>query len=84
MRCLLSVCRRIYELTSTIRNSWIVASNTSYLKLIEEDDELIQGVPKAYRQFRLVVGSPAKEHVLQQNVLEAQRKCVAYGFTPGS
>ncbi|KAK4700785.1 ubiquitin-conjugating enzyme E2 Q, partial [Phenoliferia sp. Uapishka_3] len=51
---------------------WIVASNTSYLKLIEEEDELVQGVPKEYRQFRLVVGSPAKEHLLETNIAAAQ------------
>ncbi|KAM0753059.1 hypothetical protein T439DRAFT_323673 [Meredithblackwellia eburnea MCA 4105] len=53
---------------------WIVASNTSYLKLIEEDDELVQGIPKSYRQFRLVVGSPEKEHALNQAVKVIQRK----------
>lgn len=51
---------------------WIVASNTSYLKVIEEEDELIQGIPKDYRQFRLIVGSPAKEHLLAESVKEAQ------------
>ncbi|CEQ39453.1 SPOSA6832_00978, partial [Sporobolomyces salmonicolor] len=53
---------------------WIVVSNTSYLKQIEENDELIQGVPKEYRQFRLVVGSPSKEHLLAENVKAAQTK----------
>ncbi|GAA5950707.1 hypothetical protein JCM21900_000486 [Sporobolomyces salmonicolor] len=53
---------------------WIVVSNTSYLKQIEENDELIQGVPKEYRQFRLVVGSPSKEHLLAENVKAAQAK----------
>ncbi|GAA5881505.1 hypothetical protein JCM1840_007127 [Sporobolomyces johnsonii] len=53
---------------------WIVASNTSYLKQIEDNDELIQGIPKEYRQFRLVVGSPSKEHLLAQNVKAAQAK----------
>jgi len=47
---------------------WIVASNTSYLKLIEEEDELIQGIGKECRQFKLVVGSPAKEHLLAESV----------------
>lgn len=47
---------------------WIVASNTAYLKLIEEEDELVQGVPSSYRQFRLVVGSPAKEHLLKKAI----------------
>lgn len=51
---------------------WIVASNTSYLKLIEDENELIQGIGKDCRQFRLVVGSPAKEHLLAESV-----KCVA-------
>ncbi|KAI5478234.1 ubiquitin-conjugating enzyme E2 Q [Pseudohyphozyma bogoriensis] len=51
---------------------WIVASNTSYLKQIEDEDELIQGIPKSYRQFRLVVGSPAKEHLLAENVKAVQ------------
>ncbi|GAA5944159.1 hypothetical protein JCM3775_001084 [Rhodotorula graminis] len=51
---------------------WIVASNTSYLKLIEEEDELIQGIGKDCRQFRLVVGSPAKEHLLAESVKTAQ------------
>lgn len=53
---------------------WIVASNTSYLKQIEDEDELVQGVPKAYRQFRLVVGSPAKEHLLKEAIKAAQAK----------
>ncbi|GAA5820502.1 hypothetical protein JCM11251_003020 [Rhodosporidiobolus azoricus] len=53
---------------------WIVASNTSHLKQIEEDDELIQGIPKDYRQFRLIVGSPAKEHLLAESVKAAQAK----------
>ncbi|GAA6000083.1 hypothetical protein JCM10207_006044 [Rhodosporidiobolus poonsookiae] len=53
---------------------WIVASNTSYLKQIEDDDELIQGIPKDYRQFRLIVGSPAKEHLLAESVKAAQAK----------
>ncbi|GAA6060017.1 hypothetical protein JCM10212_001175 [Sporobolomyces blumeae] len=53
---------------------FIVASNTSYLKLIEDDDELVEGVPKDHRQFRLVVGDPAKEHLLAQNVKRAQTK----------
>ncbi|BGP40452.1 hypothetical protein JCM10450v2_004434 [Rhodotorula kratochvilovae] len=53
---------------------WIVASNTSYLKLIEDEDELIQGIPKEYRQFRLVVGSPAKEHLLAESVKAVQAK----------
>ena len=72
---------------------WIVASNTAYLKLLEEDDELLQGIPDTYRQctsftflslrsprvsksslidgccaVRLVVGSPAKEHLLKKAV----------------
>ncbi|GAA5856066.1 hypothetical protein JCM9279_006494 [Rhodotorula babjevae] len=51
---------------------WIVASNTSYLKLIYEEDELIQGIGKDCRQFRLVVGSPAKEHLLAESVKAAQ------------
>jgi ubiquitin-conjugating enzyme E2 Q len=55
---------------------WIVASNTSYLKQIEDEDELVQGVPKAYRQFRLVVGSPAKEHLLAENVVKAKARNV--------
>ncbi|GAA5904071.1 hypothetical protein JCM6882_003817 [Rhodosporidiobolus microsporus] len=53
---------------------WIVASNTSHLKQIEEDDELIQGIPRDYRQFRLIVGSPAKEHLLAESVKAAQAK----------
>ncbi|BGP16562.1 hypothetical protein JCM10213_000526 [Rhodosporidiobolus nylandii] len=53
---------------------WIVASNTSYLKQVEDEDELIQGIPKDYRQFRLVVGSPAKEHLLNESVKAAQAK----------
>ena len=78
---------------------WIVASNTAYLKMIEEEDELVQGVPSSYRQctylphltssptsssshssrpttaadqprnpVRLVVGSPAKEHLLKKAI----------------
>lgn len=74
---------------------WIVASNTAYLKLIEEEDELVQGVPTSYRQctfslppsssfdderradempgeiVRLVVGSPAKEHLLKKAIESA-------------
>lgn len=57
-----------------------MASNTSYLKLIEEDDELVQGIPKAYRQFRLIVGSPAKEHLLDQNIKKLQLTCVSLLF----
>ncbi|GAA6050354.1 hypothetical protein JCM3770_002978 [Rhodotorula araucariae] len=53
---------------------WIVACNTSYLKLIEDEDELIQGISKDYRQFRLVVGSPAKEHLLAESVKTVQAK----------
>lgn len=53
---------------------FIVASNTSYLKQIDDEDELIQGIPKEYRQFRLVVGSPAKEHLLNENVKAAQAR----------
>lgn len=53
---------------------WIVASNTSYLKQIEDEDELIQGISKDYRQFRLVVGSPAKEHLQAASVKAAQAK----------
>ncbi|GAA5978067.1 hypothetical protein JCM5350_007386 [Sporobolomyces pararoseus] len=53
---------------------WIVASNTSYLKQIEDDDELIKGIPKEYRQFRFVVGSPAKEHLLAENIKAAQAR----------
>ncbi|GJN90810.1 hypothetical protein Rhopal_003824-T1 [Rhodotorula paludigena] len=53
---------------------WIVASNTSYLKQIEDEDELIQGISKDYRQFRLVVGSPAKEHLQAESVKAAQAK----------
>lgn len=53
---------------------WIVASNTSYLRQIEEEDELVQGVPKNYRQFKLVVGSPAKEHQLKVAIEAAQAK----------
>ncbi|GAA5893568.1 uncharacterized protein JCM6883_003563 [Sporobolomyces salmoneus] len=51
---------------------WIVASNTSYLKQIEDEDELIEGIPKEYRQFRFIVGSPSKEHLLAENVKAAQ------------
>ncbi|SCV71838.1 BQ2448_4532 [Microbotryum intermedium] len=50
---------------------WIVASNTSYLKAIDDGDELVQQIPKYYRQFRLVVGSPAKEHAFSESVKEA-------------
>ncbi|GAA6008198.1 hypothetical protein JCM11491_001926 [Sporobolomyces phaffii] len=53
---------------------FIVASNTSYLKQIEDEDELIKGIPKEYRQFRFVVGSPAKEHLLAENVKSAQAR----------
>lgn len=53
---------------------WIIASNTSYLKQIEDEDELINGIPKEYRQFRFVVGSPAKEHLLAENVKAAQAR----------
>ncbi|GAA5975703.1 hypothetical protein JCM11641_005842 [Rhodosporidiobolus odoratus] len=53
---------------------WIVASNTSHLVQIEDEDELIQGIPKDHRQFKLIVGSPAKEHLLAQSVKAAQTK----------
>lgn len=53
---------------------WVVASNTSYLKLIEEEDELVTGIPKNYRQFRLVVGSPAKEHLLAESIKAVQAR----------
>ncbi|GAA5925491.1 uncharacterized protein JCM15063_005038 [Sporobolomyces koalae] len=53
---------------------FIVVSNTSYLKLIEDEDEMIQGLPKEYRQFRFVAGSPAKEHLLAENVKSAQAR----------
>ncbi|GAA6028379.1 hypothetical protein JCM8097_007003 [Rhodosporidiobolus ruineniae] len=53
---------------------WIVASNTSHLKLIEEEDELLQGIPKDHRQFRLIVGSPAKEHLLSESIKAAQAR----------
>ncbi|GAA5872831.1 hypothetical protein JCM8547_005715 [Rhodosporidiobolus lusitaniae] len=53
---------------------WIVASNTAELRLIEDEDELLQGVPKTHRQFRLIVGSPQKEHLLKKSVEEAQKK----------
>lgn len=52
---------------------FIVASNTSYLKLIEDDDELVQGVPAEYRQFRFIVGDPAKEHRLAESIKAAQQ-----------
>lgn len=59
---------------------WIVASNTSYLKQIEEEDELVVGVPKSFRQFRLVVGSPAKEHLLAENVKAAKTRYASWSF----
>lgn len=60
---------------------FIVASNTSYLKQIEEEDELVQGVPAEYRQFRFIVGDPAKEHRLAESIKTAQQidaNAVAY------
>lgn len=70
--------------TSDEVRRWIVASNTSYLKQITEPDELVQGVPRAYRQFRLVVGSATKEHLLAKNVLDAQARCGRLGrLSPG-
>ncbi|SGY22977.1 BQ5605_C019g08878 [Microbotryum silenes-dioicae] len=73
--------RKLTDLRSDVINPscwrllrWIVASNTSYLKAIDEDDELVQQVPKGYRQFRLVVGSPAKEHVFSESVKDAKAK----------
>jgi ubiquitin-conjugating enzyme E2 Q len=53
---------------------YIVASNTSYLKQIEDEDELIKGIPKEYRQYRFIVGSPSKEHLLAENVRAAQAR----------
>ncbi|GAA5835600.1 hypothetical protein JCM3766R1_006458 [Sporobolomyces carnicolor] len=53
---------------------WIVASNTSYLKQIEDEAELIKGIPKEYRQFRFIVGSPEKEHLLAESVKAAQSR----------
>lgn len=52
---------------------FIVASNTSYLKHIEDQDELVQGIPPEYRQFRFVVGDPAKEHRLAESIKKAQK-----------
>ncbi|GAA5983163.1 hypothetical protein JCM10908_000179 [Rhodotorula pacifica] len=52
---------------------FIVASNTSYLKLIEDEDELVQGIPAEYRQFRFIVGDPAKEHRLAESIKAAQK-----------
>ncbi|KWU47088.1 hypothetical protein RHOSPDRAFT_14601, partial [Rhodotorula sp. JG-1b] len=60
---------------------FIVASNTSYLKQIEDEDELVQGVPAEYRQFRFIVGDPAKEHRLRESIKLAQQddpNAVAY------
>ena len=55
---------------------WIVASCTSYLKEITEPDELVQGLSKNYRQFKLLVGSPIKEHQLAEHVKAAKAKNV--------
>ncbi|BGP08426.1 hypothetical protein JCM10049v2_004273 [Rhodotorula toruloides] len=53
---------------------FIVASNTAYLKQIDDPDELVQGVPCDYRQFKLIVGSPLKEHLFTESVKAAQAK----------
>lgn len=53
---------------------WIVASNLAYLKQVEEEDELIQNIPKAFRQFKLVVGSPSKEHQLRKAIVDVQAR----------
>ncbi|BGP24987.1 hypothetical protein JCM10295v2_003907 [Rhodotorula toruloides] len=53
---------------------FIVASNTAYLKQIDDPDELVQGVPRDYRQFKLIVGSPLKEHMFTESVKAAQAK----------
>jgi ubiquitin-conjugating enzyme E2 Q len=51
---------------------WLVANNRSYISQVEDEDELVQGIPTSYRQFRLVVGSPEKEHELKQHIASAQ------------
>ncbi|KAH8929227.1 hypothetical protein BT69DRAFT_1276502 [Atractiella rhizophila] len=56
---------------------WIVASNTSYLLPIVDEDEMVQGVPKTYKQFKFIVGSPAKEHLLKKNVEAVKARNVA-------
>lgn len=53
---------------------WIIASNTSYLKSIDHEDEKVLGIPKSYRQFRLVVGSASKEHLLAESIKSAQAR----------
>ncbi|KAK4053896.1 hypothetical protein OIO90_003733 [Microbotryomycetes sp. JL221] len=78
----LNVKRRLFDMDSNVSPSawkllrWIVASNTSYLKKIDNEDELIQGVPVHYQQFRLVTGSPAQASLHDKAVREAQAKDV--------
>lgn len=47
---------------------WIITSNTSYLREIEDTDELIPNVSKRWRQYRFLQASPQREALYQQNV----------------
>jgi ubiquitin-conjugating enzyme E2 Q len=51
---------------------FIVATNTSYLREIEDPRHQVQGVPKAYKQFEFLSGAPQKEAKMRDALLKVQ------------
>ena len=44
----------------------------SYIREITEEDMLVQGIPKGYRQFQFISGAPEKEAVLRKEIEKHQ------------